>query len=513
MAKHDVRVPAALWDEWQPKLKPAEWLLFCAILRKTYGWDKMMDIVSTSQLVAMTGMTERRVQRNMASLLKSGAPIEVMCRGRHGTVYRIACPDSVSGDVTRYLSSDTGDGLQGPTPLLHSDAGIGTHREFTSIPTPVSPTTLSSKGVHVSEDPVTGIYQGTEQGAVARPRSLDDEGAPITDSLVNKEGLAGSALTTSKDFEDGLVGKTNAVDVDPAPVSLEGSPTSQPLFVNPKTGKTWEVGQDVACLAYELKITRGEAQSILEDGAGKDAGSILAILKESWTGIKGASNRVAYMRGVFRKLAPGVKANLQAKPTSKPLPRCAAPLPFAEQAPAAPTASAKPAVDDNSIDLGPIDEAAGEWGDWADKGNTEPVAIPGDGLFSDDDVPAPAVEVPAAAVDPYKWLSEPPPAEPDSTYTPSDDDDDVFRRPGLPDSPAYPDVPTLILQHEQDLQAARDMEHAAVSDRLNAEMALEAITVQEPVEDAEDTVPPAPAADTEEDLDWSEKVIRQHRSR
>jgi hypothetical protein len=116
-------------------------------------------------------------------------------------------------------------------------------------------------------------------------------------------------------------------------------------------------------------------------------------------------------------------------------------------------------------------------------------------------------------VDPYKWLSEPPPAEPDSTYTPSDDDDDVFRRPGLPDSPAYPDVPTLILQHEQDLQAARVMEHAAVSDRLNAEMALEAITVQEPVEDAEDTVPPAPAADTEEDLDWSEKVIRQHRSR
>jgi hypothetical protein len=60
------------------------------------------------------------------------------------------------------------------------------------------------------------------------------------------------------------------------------------------------------------------------------------------------------------------------------------------------------------------------------------------------------------------------------------------------------------------------MEHAAVSDRLNAEMALEAITVQEPVEDAEDTedtVPPAPAADTEEDLDWSEKVITQHRSR
>jgi hypothetical protein len=37
IAKHDVRVPAARWDEWQPKLKPDEWLRFCAILTKTYG--------------------------------------------------------------------------------------------------------------------------------------------------------------------------------------------------------------------------------------------------------------------------------------------------------------------------------------------------------------------------------------------------------------------------------------------------------------------------------------------
>jgi Bacteriophage replication protein O len=78
IAKHDVRVLAARWHEWQPKLKPDEWLLLGAILRRTYGWDEMMDIVSTSQLVAMTGMTERRVQRNMASLLKSGAPVKVL---------------------------------------------------------------------------------------------------------------------------------------------------------------------------------------------------------------------------------------------------------------------------------------------------------------------------------------------------------------------------------------------------------------------------------------------------
>src|ERR1035441_3088338 len=121
MVKHTVRVPAVFFDQWQPKLTPEEWSLLSALIRRTYGWDKMMDIVSTSQLIEMTGLHERTVRRRMASLLKSGVPVEVVCRSKSGTMYRITGIDSVTGDLTRYLSSDTGDRMQEAPPLLQSD--------------------------------------------------------------------------------------------------------------------------------------------------------------------------------------------------------------------------------------------------------------------------------------------------------------------------------------------------------------------------------------------------------
>src|ERR1035437_1025122 len=82
-----VKFPAVQWDAFQPKLTPECWSLFCAMVRKTIGWDKTEDTISTSQLIAMTGMKERRIQRNMKKLMKSGVPVRVVSTGNQGVRY------------------------------------------------------------------------------------------------------------------------------------------------------------------------------------------------------------------------------------------------------------------------------------------------------------------------------------------------------------------------------------------------------------------------------------------
>ena len=74
----------SLFDEWIPKLPAEAGILLCVIVRKTYGEGKTEATLTVAQVTKMTGMKERSVQRNMASLLKSGAPVKMVGRDNHG---------------------------------------------------------------------------------------------------------------------------------------------------------------------------------------------------------------------------------------------------------------------------------------------------------------------------------------------------------------------------------------------------------------------------------------------
>lgn len=87
--EHTVRIPEIFFDQWLPKLSSGEWALLSAVLRKTYGEGETEATLTVTQLMEMTGLSESTVQRNMASLLKSGVPVEVICRGQNGTTYLI----------------------------------------------------------------------------------------------------------------------------------------------------------------------------------------------------------------------------------------------------------------------------------------------------------------------------------------------------------------------------------------------------------------------------------------
>ena len=50
MPKHTVRVPAALWDEWQPKLSPEEWPLPILGMLATAGSQSLEEITNALQV-------------------------------------------------------------------------------------------------------------------------------------------------------------------------------------------------------------------------------------------------------------------------------------------------------------------------------------------------------------------------------------------------------------------------------------------------------------------------------
>jgi Bacteriophage replication protein O len=338
-------------------LNPEGWSLFTAIFRRTLGWDKTEDTISVSQLEKMTGMKERRIQRNMKKLVKSGAPVRVVGTGKQGTRYAYGSIEPVTGDGFNQTEPVTGDGLTSEVGI-QPVTGDGIIRSSPSLVTPppvIEPVTgdglIGSSPSLVTESPIITTVQPVTGDA------LESSPSPVTpttdvlpankrvrkDSLLvegeeegkQETGIPASLVppNTSKEKiveDDGLVEKTNSEEVDPASVSLVGSPTSKALFVNSKTGKVWEIGQDVACLTYELNITPGEAEVLL--GYGKDAGQILAISRKSWESLYKANSRVAYLVGILKNKG---KANKPATATSKPTPRSAAPPPMEKQAPAA----------------------------------------------------------------------------------------------------------------------------------------------------------------------------------
>ncbi len=58
--------------EAMPTLGNAELRVLLAIARKTVGWQKECDVISVSQIVAMTGLTSRNAQNAITALLERG---------------------------------------------------------------------------------------------------------------------------------------------------------------------------------------------------------------------------------------------------------------------------------------------------------------------------------------------------------------------------------------------------------------------------------------------------------
>jgi len=61
-------LPNIVFDKWLSELSPAEFKVFIAICRKTYGWHKEQDRISLSQLIKMTALSERGIINSLSKL-------------------------------------------------------------------------------------------------------------------------------------------------------------------------------------------------------------------------------------------------------------------------------------------------------------------------------------------------------------------------------------------------------------------------------------------------------------
>tara|TARA_R100000278_G_scaffold122699_2_gene109574 strand:+ start:1113 stop:1490 length:378 start_codon:yes stop_codon:yes gene_type:complete len=63
-----VRIPNRIFDEHMKTLSGNEFLLYMAIIRKTWGWNKNSDKISHSQLMGMTGLSNKTVVKCLETL-------------------------------------------------------------------------------------------------------------------------------------------------------------------------------------------------------------------------------------------------------------------------------------------------------------------------------------------------------------------------------------------------------------------------------------------------------------
>lgn len=76
------QTPNDLFDHWLPLLSESELKVLLVIMRKTFGWHKVRDRISNSQLAKFTGMLEETVIKAAKSLHSKG----VITRNVIGTI-------------------------------------------------------------------------------------------------------------------------------------------------------------------------------------------------------------------------------------------------------------------------------------------------------------------------------------------------------------------------------------------------------------------------------------------
>lgn len=69
---NSTQIPNIIFDYWMAILTPGEFKVLLCICRKTYGWHKARDSISLSQIVKMTGLSRKGVQKIIPALEAHG---------------------------------------------------------------------------------------------------------------------------------------------------------------------------------------------------------------------------------------------------------------------------------------------------------------------------------------------------------------------------------------------------------------------------------------------------------
>lgn len=90
------QTPNDLFDHWLPRLNETELKVLLVIMRKTFGWNRQRDFISTSQLEKLTGQSHPSILKAVKSLQSKGL-ISKETEGQAGiqkTYYELVIDDS-----------------------------------------------------------------------------------------------------------------------------------------------------------------------------------------------------------------------------------------------------------------------------------------------------------------------------------------------------------------------------------------------------------------------------------
>lgn len=94
------QTPNILLDEWLPLLSHVELKVLMVIIRKTFGWHKVRDHISLSQLVKMTGSNRTGICKAAKRLQELGLIRKKVIgkKGEKETIYELVIEDSNNSD-------------------------------------------------------------------------------------------------------------------------------------------------------------------------------------------------------------------------------------------------------------------------------------------------------------------------------------------------------------------------------------------------------------------------------
>jgi phage replication O-like protein O len=84
LAPNVTYVPNIIFDYWLNRLSPAEFKVLLAICRKTFGWHKVQDKISLTQLEKLTGLSRKGIEKSLKILEKHGLIEKEKSKCPHG---------------------------------------------------------------------------------------------------------------------------------------------------------------------------------------------------------------------------------------------------------------------------------------------------------------------------------------------------------------------------------------------------------------------------------------------
>lgn len=176
------QTPNDLFDHWLPFLKEVELKVLLIIMRKTFGWHKIKDRISISQLQKLSGSTETNVIKAIKGLIAKGLINKEVIgpNGRQETYYELVITEDSNNSYPSQINrGDPSQTDRGTPPNL----GGGT------------PPNLGG-----TKETLKKMVKENDDGMKAKPSRLKIKFLDGREELFSKQDLFSLAVTSRSDW-------------------------------------------------------------------------------------------------------------------------------------------------------------------------------------------------------------------------------------------------------------------------------------------------------------------------